>query len=652
MIAKRILGFTLSTVLCSGALPSLAQERLETLPGVLLVHSQNPQACLTVSDGASAFDEVLRQAAQSHPDLRAISFELDDVLEASRLIVEHQSADILTPNELAAEIARASRFTDWTAAQPEMTVHSFPDQTLVDDLGICPTEQSENAPEVAMSTARAWMMPVGGVSSAPTLGVPAEFETYLKALSEQKPEGSYLGTCMLLGGSLSMQPAYSNVLAGPALASIGQSLENFELESGLGVRLARGLFSPMPLKLRGWDVVLLADVLSAPPDDDLCFVLTERVLGVSGAELPVLGGNPTEAVEFCPEGGLKAEENLRLPLYFAQRSAALAEGDDVRIADAVRCAAASELDLEIRIEGYASQAGSLTRNRDFARQRATSVTNVVTATLEELGRCNDEEGCETVSLIGVGFSETAAFPPPDDTKTLADSNQIAILTLTPTEAPMPLMVDQRLTTAASQSFLALRPNATCQPAGDQPAARGQSLISFLTGEFGRDLITQLNMPSMVLVLHNQPDASDFADSLQEAAGKVASCENNGKPHIGYVYHRSGPNFEAGQVVSDEIRDDYFVLPPKLTWIYPLPDQNGGPDLTGLLEVTESYEIESENNVVFEIIANPVNVRERRRWLNQVDILHYNKPVPISDVLAALARVNAGTGWVNLTAGWD
>jgi hypothetical protein len=174
----------------------------------------------------------------------------------------------------------------------------------------------------------------------------------------------------------------------------------------------------------------------------------------------------------------------------------------------------------------------------------------------------------------------------------------------------------------------------------------------LTGEFGRDLITQLNMPSMVLVLHNQPDASGFAESLQKAAGTVAACGNSGKPHVGYIYHRSGPSFEAGQVVSDEMREDYFVLPPKLTWIYPLPDQNDGPDLTGLLQVTKLYEIESENNVVFEIIADPANVRERRRWLNQVDILSYTKPVPISDVLEELARVNAGTGWVNLTAGWD
>ncbi len=42
----------------------------------------------------------------------------------------------LRPEELAGEIANASRFTDWTVAQPEMTFHSFPDGTLVDDLQV------------------------------------------------------------------------------------------------------------------------------------------------------------------------------------------------------------------------------------------------------------------------------------------------------------------------------------------------------------------------------------------------------------------------------------------------------------------------------------------------------------------------------------
>jgi hypothetical protein len=176
----------------------------------------------------------------------------------------------------------------------------------------------------------------------------------------------------------------------------------------------------------------------------------------------------------------------------------------------------------------------------------------------------------------------------------------------------------------------------------------------MTSPFGQNFLEALNAPNFVMVFHNAPDTVGFAQALQTAATGSSSC-GTGRgtvPHVGFLYRRVGPVFwqtpQSEPSPPDALVTDYFVLPPRITWIYPVDTP---PDLDALQRVAATFGITSDN--LGDLAAlDDLDDSSLRDRLGDVDVLTYSAPVPISEVLGGLARANAGTGWVKLRDGWD
>lgn len=597
-----------------------AQDRMPTVPGALLLHSSDVSACLAPRDGVAPINRVFDALTNDIPGLRAIAFSW---------------ADIAASIEGAAD--KTLPFTESVRAEASPTVRSHPDGTVLSELAACQPDQVVTPPPVAFTGARAWLVPVSSDASDGVLAVPDTLNAYLSDVEAQAGLDGHLAICLLMGGVLDRQPFYANTLAAPIRAQIDAAVEPLGIANSFEARVTGALMNPNGMRLRGWDALLLADFLDEPRQQSACATLTARIFG---EDAPSLGPDPLAMVDSCPAGGLGLGQSLTMRVPFEAGATGVDEAVEAQIVQAFECARRADTKLLATVEAYASISGGALENLQISNDRAQAIRQAV----ERLGLLTDEDHAQAT-----GFGRTQRFG------AKLEFNRVAVLTVTPVADASATTNTPGLAMAAARSFLD-HPQGTCRPVDAEPVMRARSLLTFLDSDFGRAMMAQLAVPDMVVLLHNQTGQDQLqpalAKALQTAATGYGACGAKGKPHVGFLYQRSGPPYASGKPIDGPDRQDYFVLPPKITWIYPTAGGGGTPELSRFAEVVQQFDLTSENGVDLLALSDPRNTRLRRAWLNLVDVLKVNAPVPMTEVLQALEEADAGTGWVNLVSGWD
>ncbi len=593
----------------SVAATHLMAQELPVVPGIALLHASNPEACL-----ASGLDTTLSRIARDERELRAVAFSWSDLTA----IADAQAGGTFPPSEAPID----ARARDQESQAP--TVLLFPDGQIHAQSAAC-DDPGLSAP----ASGRIWALELGGRVSDPTLALPPAWDRY--AAAQEGPVAS----CLLMGGAFTRQPALAAALSAEVAADIAEHLpDGAHIHES---RLAAGLLNPGAARLLGREAVLLTadrpeDLFGATP----CEFLTEALLD-SDAAAPTLGPDPTALRRTCPASGLATGETFRASILFDDVASDVTEDAAEILGTVAACAAASRDaadGLSLTIEAYGSTSGSSRDNWEISAVRANATRDAAMDAFREAG-------VREIDVVIGGFGRSAAFA--DD----QDGNRTAILSLT--AAPLP-----RPGTGAADSALLRRhlgASGTCN-AEPLEASRTADFIPFLASDFGTELRQAIQAPDFVMIFHNAPDTTAFARRLQsEVRG---TCAGTQRPtHVGFLYKRTGPPFW-----QDPDRDaaaeppasvtDYFVLPPKITWIY---DDTTSSDYAALARAAVEFGLDSQNISDLGAVA-ALQPSERRRQLGQLDVLTIGTATPISRVLGALAAANVGTGWVFLTGGWD
>lgn len=606
------------------AVPAWAQDRLPVVPGTLVIHASNVEACLTPSGNIAPIERILGDVATQITDLRALAFSWSDVQGA---------------------LQETSDF-DSVLQAPATSVRSFPDRTVVSQRPVCQRDGVLAPPELAFPAGQVWLLPVEDQAFA----LPEVWPSYLSRLDQRVQETQHLATCLLLGGSLERQPALAALLATDTEVKLRAGLDRLSVASSMEIRLTGAVMNPSAMRLRGWDALLLVGLVESPPTSG-CRTLTETFFGT---QAPRLGADPLDVVDTCPLIDLAEQQLLRVPVPFSASSVSLDNPDSMgAIAQALDCLPDDPaIPVGVTLEGYASEIGFEGRNLARSNQRVAAVRAVVRQRLTRLGRC-DADQCMRTQIIATGYGETSQFG--------ADysDNRVVYMTLAwgeDTQATARTV--PHLAMPAAARFLA-QTEGTCRPVEQREVSRAKTLFGFLDSAYGRELMAQLDVPDMVVLLHNQTGQPGQGATAQRALAKLLQSKLRGRcagqgdaTHVGYLYQRSGAPFEAGTALSGPDREDFFVLPPKITWMYPVSDSADGPDLAAFGALVDLFGLSSESNVDLKKLANPNEKSYRAEWLSLVDVLRYDAPVPMSDVLIALRAAQAGSGWVNLGSGWD
>ncbi len=603
-------------------LSAASAQELPIVPGIVLLQAAEPETCLW-GDG-DPMGAVLSNLAAPYGETRTIGMTFGNLTALPETVT---TGDVLQPDSASDRAPNV----DPTTTQP--TVHFYPDNRVFEEIAACSNPADAISPVARAGSGRIWALEVEGEASDPEIPLPLELDDYTAALAPD--QGEVFGTCLLMGGALPRQPATATVMARAVGGQLADSLSGIEVPHRHATRLVSGLFNPAGITSRGWDVALLTGTLAdVDAASGVCVALLDRYVG-TGDGAPQLGGDPTDVVETCPTEGLASGQSLRIVARFARNGTTLDAEDEEflralqEMRDCMRAVSDTDPELSLTIEGYSSVGGNEAYNWTLSRSRAEAIRDALTGS---------REGFRVA--IG-GFGETALF---DSSRA---KNRIAVATLTagPVLRPELRAVD----TAMVRHFL--QPDLTCSQL--TPALTGD-LLPWMTSPFGQNFLEALNAPNFVLLFNNAPDSVGFAQALQTAATGSSSCGagRGTVPHVGFLYRRVGPVFwqpaQSEPSPPDALVTDYFVLPPRITWIYPVDTP---PDLDALQRVAETFGITSENLGDLTALDDLDNLSVRDR-LGEVDVLTYSAPVPISDVLGGLARANAGTGWVKLRDGWE
>lgn len=589
-------------------------QDLPIVPGVVLLHSNNPKAC--VSGEAPPIQQVLSTLQSQQFDLRTVSMTWSDI---AAVIATDPMANILQPDEGLGPPDR-----DPNSQQP--TVHRFPDNRIFEEIAACGEPATNEEPSVEEAPGRIWALDVATPSSAPSVALP---EAWVSYAAEAASSGQTLATCLLLGGALPRQPAMAARISTKFESVLSESLTGSgDVAHIHSSKLASELFNPGSFRMRGWDLALVASLVSNPVEEkSVCELLTSVYLGDDVAA-PALGTDPLEAFSECPEAGLGDGEALRKRLTFKEDKVEFEE-DPVETLSAIQACAVrssdSEQQISLTIEAYGSVDGGNLKNWNLSRGRAAAVFDE----LESLG----------IPTVSGGFGESRMFGEGQV------DNRVAFVTLT--GGPILELTSGGIDSALLRRYLE---SDTC---GEMARSMTGDLLPFLASPFGSRLIDAVDPDDFVIMFHNATDTQKFARDLQSAAAGNRECRGGrDTTHAGFLYKRTGEPFwqdpSSQERPSGDPQTDYFILPPKITWIYPV---DGTTDFTQLANVAREYGITSQNIGDLSQITS-LGTQARQDLIGQVDVLTVTNPAPISTVLQRLAQAKAGTGWVNLTAGWD